>query len=97
MDTARQDTLRRAFDFIAPKGPGRDWKDRIDFRATEAALDYVCELKDFTLEDLREAIVFFTATVPTIERRSVDFGGGDVREMVFITADGYRAGPAGDN
>jgi hypothetical protein len=56
-----------------------DWKAPID-TVVDARQD---------LELVRQAIVYFTATVPTFS----DAGDGQVR----VQADGYRMGPAGDH
>jgi len=63
--------------------PASSWRDRIDSVVVAATLD------DRRLLDF--AVRFYTATVPT-------FRPLNEREGIFrVTADGYRAGPAGDH
>lgn len=73
-----QNTLRKAFDRVANSN---DWRAPID--AVVVVLD------DAELEDIRDAVEFFTATQATITL--VD--GRTYR----VQADGYRRGPAGDH
>lgn len=72
---AAQATLTAAFELVEPTS---HWKDAICCFVPEGA----------DLAVVAEAIIHFTATVPTFEVT----GGG-----IVVRAAGYRAGPAGDN
>lgn len=74
-----QRQMEKAFSAVQPK---THWKDRIDATLTDAEAS-----EAGGLDTIREAIIHFTATVPTITR-----GCGNFR----FQADGYWAGPAGD-
>lgn len=59
------------------------------------------ELPLLTIEDVREAAISWTATVPTITaERIAGLGDGTKFDPAvpgwLVVADGYRAGPAGD-
>ena len=56
----------------------RHWKDRIFANVEVEEIDVT-----------REAIIFFTATVPSTKK--------DGRGRLTLVADGYRIGPAGDH
>lgn len=86
----KTDQLRKAFDIVAlPNIPGVcDWRDPINWVASESAMDALTSSIGITLDDIVEAIQFYTATIPVVTR----IGG-----MISIKADGYRRGPAGDN
>lgn len=66
--------LKPLFDLVADKN---DWKAPI--RAIVPASADICLI--------REAIIFYTATVPKFKV---------VNDGYLVIADGYRAGPAGD-
>lgn len=72
--------LARAFDLVADQD---DWKGEINATVSRADL----EKHRVTLEDVREAVIHYTATVPGLSETT---GGHHV-----VTAAGYRAGPAG--
>lgn len=74
--------LRQAFDLVAPKP---DWKAPIDTFITDAQLAEA----GVDLEAVREAVIHYTATVPTFSR--VGFSPNGVK----VEAAGYHAGPAG--
>ena len=78
---AMQARLTKAFNLVQP---ATHWKDQIDAFVPMEAL----HRDGLTLHDLSEAVIHFTATVPTIKEGRTGF---------FVKADGYRAGPAGDN
>lgn len=75
--------------------PGRvrldcDWKDPVDATVTAEGLG-VLGYRDVraAIKNIEEAVAFYTAT----EAKVVPCGPG----MWRVTADGYRAGPAGDH
>lgn len=68
--------LKAAFDLVANPS---DWKAPISGDVKE-------DLKDV----VREAVIFYTATVP-------EFGPSSFSGYVHVKAAGYRAGPAGDH
>jgi len=75
-DLEKVGELRKAFDRVADP---RDWRNPID---TEIYVETREEV-----ELIKEAITFFTATVPTAD----GWLGGKVR----FKSEGYRNGPAG--
>lgn len=86
----RVDTvLSKAFDLIDPSKlnprPGVSWRDPIHAYVTARTLAHY----GVTLDDVREAVVHFTATEATVTEPGTD--------IYLITAAGYRAGPAGDH
>jgi hypothetical protein len=94
---ARQAKLEQAWKLADPtcKELDRDWKDPININGTELAIENACKGLGVTLHDVLTAIEHFTATMPKVERwRERKLAGA---RMIRITADGYRAGPAGDH
>lgn len=77
-----QARLTKAFDLVCDHG---DWKRPIDALVFDMDLDAV----GLTVEDVREAVIHFTATVPVVRHPSF--------ACWRFTAIGYRAGPAGDH
>lgn len=82
-----REELKEAFDKVKAK---THWKDPIKSW---------CLAKDKDV--IYEAVIYYTATVPefssfrTLNKRWRGFNVGD--EICFVTADGYRLGPAGDH
>lgn len=77
----RHDVLKRAFDAVANPA---DWKAPIDARVTRDVLARA----NVTIEDILEAVEFFTATTATVSTP-------DMHGARSVRADGYRRGPAG--
>lgn len=110
VDTAK---LQRAFDLVDPSAhakrlaalglipaevaKGASWKDQI----AEIVTDRDLETAGVTIDDVREAIAFYTATEATITRHQIGRLYADVFDPpipgYLVLADGYRAGPAGDH
>lgn len=73
------------------------WKDPIGALVTDDDLAQA----SVTIDHVREAVVYFTATVPVITREAI--GGTSLvhhlqpRPGWFVRATGYRRGPAGDH
>jgi hypothetical protein len=78
-----QARMQKAFNLVAPAS---HWKDRIDATVRVRDLDAA----GLRIDDVREAVVHFTATVPTITHHRF------VPNAYKVDAAGYRAGPAGD-
>lgn len=78
--TREHDRLRPVFDKITEGMVS--WRDPIAYRITGDSVEDINTALD--------AIRFFTATEPTVERLP---GSDDF----LITSEGYRAGPAGDH
>lgn len=74
--------LEDAFDKVMP--PGGDWHGPIDGKCWE------CDK-----EAVRAAVIYFTATVPTIEELPPNQGNPALGLRYRVTAAGYRMGPAG--
>lgn len=81
------DMNARSFEVVQPRGPGRDWKSPISTSISRGALDYLGREFGITVDTIKEAIVFYTAT----EASAVWAG-----DTLKIEAVGYRMGPAGD-
>lgn len=75
-----QDKLRAAFDLVADPV---DWKGPIDAVVTDDEL----EAFDLTADDVRDAVVHYTAVVPYVQK---------ARNGLLVRCIGYRQGPAGD-
>lgn len=69
---------------------GRDWRAPIDTFGSPAVFEKLCNSLNVTIDDVLEAIRFYTATEPTVTREQTAAG-----EIMRIKADGYRKGPAG--
>lgn len=76
------DKMKRAFEVVAPK----DWRSAIDWRASQDTMRKRLAVAGVTLDDVCEAVVYFTATVPSVTHEG---------SCVVVRAAGYRAGPAG--
>lgn len=74
--------MRKAWALVSPK----DWRDPVDWRASEDVVDRVLVERGLKLDDVAEAISYFTATDAKIVRRN---------GLIIVTAVGYRNGPAG--
>ena len=86
MEKAKMD---KAFELVDPAKRGaRDWKERISAWVREHEL----EAAGLTIEEVAEAVVFFTATEPKVEKMTMYDGTG---YGFYVTAKGSRAGPAG--
>jgi len=72
--------------------PGRTWKDPIDTSGTPNVVNALLRHQGVTLGQVLASIEYFTATKP---RMSYENRKGV--EVMRITADGYRKGPAGDH
>jgi hypothetical protein len=84
LDTAR---MKRAFELVDPTVAGvRDWKAPIHVFGTERTINAALTALDVTLDDVKAAVEFYTATTATVE---VEADG-----LLHIRAAGYRAGPA---
>lgn len=105
---AMQKRLTGLFDAVLQ--PGQHWKDPINATLSAGAFEGLvgflpakAELVGFNTEAaegaLREAIVHFTATVPTFTylRAGKVVARGQMYDAVRVNAKGYRAGPAGDH
>jgi hypothetical protein len=68
----------------------RSWKDQIAAVVTDREL----EAAGVTIEQVNDAIEFFTATTALTTREKIGTGA---EPGYLILADGYRAGPAGDH
>lgn len=71
--------LKAAFKLVQNK---TDWKAPIDAYVKVEDLDEL----GLTLTDIRDAVVFYTATELTLARQGAGY---------YVRAAGYRAGPAG--
>src|SRR5262249_16227155 len=83
--------MQKAFGLVTPERFGaKDWRCPIEAVLTNAELVQA----GLTVEDIKEAIVFMTATEA---RHSVELARiGNLRLTIHsFLADGYRAGPAG--
>jgi hypothetical protein len=89
---AQHAKMTAAFAVVDPTCQGRDWKAPIDTYGSPAVFERLCTQLNVTLDDVLEAIRFFTATEPTVTREPSPAG-----EILRIRADGYRKGPAGDH
>ena len=76
----------RAFDLVSSRF---DWKNEINTFVTMQHL----RAEEVTIEQIVEAVAFFTATKATIRYADNRMAG----EGYFVSADGYRLGPAGDH
>ncbi len=107
-----QDRMQAAFNLVCPAEHVRQlikcgalpvsadgcasWKDPI----CALVLDEDLTAKGITIDEVKESIVFFTATEATVTREKI---GGTVTERFsepkdgyLVRAEGYRRGPAGD-
>jgi len=76
--------MESAFALVTPNLRGAHWKDAVEATVSASQL----EEAGVSLEDVEQSVIFFTATVPTLD---------EVEEGLWsVTADGYRMGPAGD-
>lgn len=78
LDKAFTAAVRRTAINLGEDPAERHWKDAILANVEVEEIDVT-----------REAIVFFTATVPTTTK--------DLQGRITLAAAGYRAGPAGDH
>ncbi len=78
-----------AFSLVSPK----DWRAPIECRVSIAKLEEV----GVTIEEVKEAIMYFTATSATARYSDGTFLMHETGEGpgYSVTAKGYRAGPAG--
>ena len=83
---ADRDRLKKAFDLVCDPD---DWRKKIDKTLYLDSKGKVVET-GVTIDEVREAIVFFTATEPTAKEVPASVG-----IAVRVTSVGYRAGPAG--
>ncbi len=77
-----QARLTKAFDLVCNK---EDWRAEIQTFVS----DPVLAAAGVSIEEVREAVIHFTATVPSFSRFWEGEGG------YWVTAIGYRNGPAG--
>ena len=92
MDDTHHDRMMAAFNVVDPtcEVRGTNWRDRISIFGTQSAFDAAARHFGVTFNDVLESVRYLTATEPTVT--PVDEAG-----LLHITADGYRAGPAGDH
>lgn len=85
--STRADVHARAFALVCPEAWGRaDWKE-----AVSAVLDAKdLEAADVTIEQVVDAVAFFTATEATVKHLTTTQGA----PCMVVFADGYRKGPA---
>jgi hypothetical protein len=76
--------LTKAFNLVANK---EDWRAAVNTFLADETL----KTAGFDLAAVREAVVYFTGTMPTFKR------AGFAPHGYAVTATGYRAGPAGDH
>ena len=76
-----QTKMTKAFALVQPK---THWKDPIDTFVSDVALGAI------GVDAIREAVIHFTGTVPSITRSPSDQG-------YYVRALGYRTGPCGDS
>jgi hypothetical protein len=77
------------------------WKDPISALVLESEL----RVGGVSIDDVVEAIRFYTATEPTFTAERIGHRAGDSARFImepsrpgwWVRADGYRAGPAGDH
>lgn len=90
----KQKLMQLCFDLVCDPD---DWKKPIDIKIGLSTLQYVPHHENgrmlgmpetALLNLLRESIIHFTATTPTITKEG---------EYLVIKAKGYRMGPAGDH
>jgi len=87
-DDAYLAKMEKAFELVKPA----DWKAPIDLCVSEEALKTLDPDSGKALADVCEAVDFYTATIATVRPAPTPAG------MAWrVTADGYRAGPAGDH
>lgn len=75
---------------FSPVRPEKDWRGPIDVFVAERRLDRLL----VSIDDVRKAVIHFTATVPTITRGTKKVGVLEIPGW-HVKAAGYRAGPAG--
>lgn len=82
--------MHRAFALVCPKAWGReDWREQVSAVLTKGDL----EVAGMTIDDVKAAVEFMTATEATV--REVVIGAGEGRGVGWVVqADGYRRGPA---
>ena len=91
---ARHALLSEAFKVVDPTRPAmaghpaQDWRSPISQRGTRGAFDAAARHFGVTFGDIVESVEYFTATAATVT---------ETAGVLHITADGYRAGPAGDH
>lgn len=106
-------TYAPAFDLVCPAKHARLLADRgiisasaaatVTWKAPIGALILDVELADagLSIDDVIEAIEFYTATRATVQRAPIGRrsaqSDGDGRMGYLVTADGYARGPAGDH
>lgn len=83
--TALQQRMTAAFNLVANE---TDWKKPVLALVSNKML----QAAGLSIEDVAEAVAFFTATVAKVTPAGTSDGPG-----YFVTAVGYRAGPAGDH
>ena len=83
--TTHQQRMATAFNLVANE---TDWKQPI------AALvsDKMLRTSGLSIENVAEAVMYFTATIAKVTAAGTSDGSG-----YFVTAVGYRDGPAGDH
>lgn len=103
-----RDNHRKSFALVDPAEHARDlarrgfirqsdaaritWRDPISALITDTELDEA----GVTIEQVKEAIVFFTATAPRVRRETIARTTvGRSGPGYFVEAAGYRNGPAG--
>jgi hypothetical protein len=84
-----REKAKRAFEMVDPGKRGLDWRSPINAFVTVAEL----EAAGLGIEDVKEAVAFFTATEATATRHDLRNVWGP--DCWHVTALGYRAGPAG--
>jgi aminopeptidase-like protein len=75
----REQHLRKSFDMVKSHV---HWKEPID---AKVSLDEISRYR-ITIEDIKEAIEYYTATVPEVET---------IGRTLKVKAKGYRLGPMG--
>ena len=83
--TALQQRMTAAVNLVANE---TDWKKPVLALVSNKML----QAAGLSIEDVAEAVAFFTATVAKVTPAGTSDGPG-----YFVTAVGYRAGPAGDH
>ena len=88
----RQERMEKAFALVTPEKFGaKDWRCSINAWVTQEELVSA----GVTIDDVREAVLFYTATPAYISGHLISFGQPEKGAGYIIRALGYRKGPAG--
>lgn len=109
---AHQELMTRAFSLVCPREHAlrladyglvpREAAEAVSWKGEISALVTDVELKhaDVTIDQVREAVIHFTATVPSISREQISGRPWTTYKPAkpgyWVRAAGYAAGPAGD-